>query len=117
MSRVKFAVASKRRRKRVLKKAKGQFGSRSKLYRTAKESVQKGMYYSYRDRKKKKGSYRRLWITRINAACKAEHLSYSKFISGLKKAKVALDRKILADMAVNDKKAFGKLLSIAKANI
>ena len=117
MTKAKFAVASKKRRKRVLKKAKGQFGARSKLIRTAKESVQKGMYYSYRDRKKKKRNYRNLWIARINAACKEGKLSYSKFISGLKKAKVILDRKVLADLAVNDKKAFGKLLEVAKSNI
>ena len=114
MARVKFQVASKRRRKKVLKKAKGQFGARSRLYRTAKESVQKGMYYSYRDRKQKKRAFRNLWIARINAACREEKLSYSKFLKGLKKAKVALNRKILADLAVHDKKAFGKLAEIAK---
>ncbi|MEE9499842.1 MAG: 50S ribosomal protein L20 [Candidatus Omnitrophota bacterium] len=117
MTRVKFSVASKRRRKKVLKKAKGQYGARSKLYRTAKESVQKGMYYSYRDRKQKKRLFRALWIARINAACRGEGLSYSKFLKGLKKAKVVLNRKILADMAVNDNKAFGKLVELAKTNI
>ena len=115
MGRAKFAVASKKRRKKVLKKAKGQFGGRSKLYRTAKESVQKGMYYSYRDRKRKKGAFRKLWIARINAACKEAGFSYSKFLRGLKKAKVTLNRKILADLAVNDKKAFNKLAELAKA--
>jgi len=114
MTKAKFASASRKRRKRVLKKAKGQYGSRSKLYRPAKESVQKGMYYSYRDRKQKKRLYRALWITRISAACKGEGLSYSKFTGGLKKAKVLLDRKSLADLAVNDKKAFGQLVEIAK---
>ncbi len=114
MARVKFGVASKRRRKRVLKKAKGQFGGRSKLYRTAKESVQKGMYYSYRDRKQKKRSFRNLWIARINAACRGENLSYSKFLNGLKKAEVALNRKSLAYLAVNDKKGFSKLIDLAK---
>lgn len=117
MTKVKFTVASKRRRKRILKKAKGQFGGRSKLYRTAKESVQKGMYYSYRDRKQKKRLFRNLWITRINAACREDGLSYNKFLKGLKKAKVALNRKILADLAVNDKKAFSKLTELAKVNI
>ena len=102
---------------KVLKKAKGQYGARSKLYRTAKESVQKGMYYSYRDRKGKKRLFRNLWIARINAACREENLSYSKFLNGLKKAKVMLNRKILADLAVNDRKAFGKLVELAKANI
>lgn len=117
MGKVKFAVSSKKRRKKVLKKAKGQFGSRSKLYRTAKESVQKGMYYSYRDRKQKKRLYRNLWIIRINAACREENFSYSRLLNGLKKAKVSLDRKVLAEFAVNDKKAFGKLVELAKANI
>jgi len=114
MARVRFAVASRKRRKKVLKKAKGQFGGRSKLFRTAKESVQKGMYYAYRDRKQKKRSFRNLWIARVNAACREEGLSYSKFLNGLKKAKVALDRKILADLAVNDKKGFNKLVDLAK---
>jgi len=114
MARVKFRVASKKRRKKVLKRAKGQFGGRSKLYRTAKESVQKGMYYSYRDRKQKKRLIRNLWIARINAACREENLSYSKFLGGLKKAKVMLDRKLLADMALNDRKAFGRLVELAK---
>ncbi|MFH1594708.1 MAG: 50S ribosomal protein L20 [Candidatus Omnitrophota bacterium] len=117
MGRVKFAVASRKRRKRVLKKAKGQFGGRSKLYRTAKESVQKGMYYSYRDRKNKKRLFRRLWITRISAGCKEKGLSYSKFVNGLKKAKVTLDRKSLAELAANDKKAFNKLVELAKSKI
>ena len=117
MTKVKFAVASKKRRKKVLKKAKGQYGARSKHYRTAKESVQKGMYYSYRDRKQKKRLYRNLWIARINAACRKENLSYSRFLNGLKKAKIALNRKILADLAVNDRKAFDRLVELAKAKI
>ena len=117
MARVKFAPASRRRRKKVLKKAKGQFGGRSKLYRTARESVQKGMYYSYRDRKQKKRSFRSLWIARINAACRTEGLSYSKFLKGLKKAKVTLNRKVLASLAVNDKKAFSKIAELAKSKI
>lgn len=117
MTKVKFAVASGKRRKKVLKKAKGQYGARSKLHRTAKESVQKGMYYSYRDRKQKKRLFRNLWIARINAASRKNGLSYNKFLSGLKKAKLALNRKILADLAVSDKKAFGKLVELAKANI
>ena len=114
MARVKFQVASKRRRKKVLRRAKGQFGGRSKLYRTAKESVQKGMYYAYRDRKQKKRLFRNLWIARINAACREENLSYSKFLNGLKKAHVALNRKSLADLALNDKKGFDKLVELAK---
>lgn len=114
MTKVKFKVASRRRRKKVLKKAKGQFGGRSKLYRTAKESVQKGMSYSYRDRKQKKRLFRNLWIARINAAAKEENISYSKFLGGLKKAKIALDRKVLADLAVHDRKAFSKLVELVK---
>ncbi|MGB2706513.1 MAG: 50S ribosomal protein L20 [Candidatus Omnitrophota bacterium] len=115
MTKVKFKVASRRRRKKVLKKAKGQYGARSRLYRTAKESVQKGMYYSYRDRKQKKRLFRNLWTARINAACRGENLSYSRFISGLKKARVALNRKILADLALNDKKAFSILTELVKS--
>lgn len=117
MARVKFGVASRRRRKKVLKKARGQVGGRSKLIRTAKESVQKGMAYSYRDRKQKKRLFRGLWIARINAACKGEGLTYSKFLHGLKKSKIALNRKVLAELAVNDKKAFTKLAELAKTNI
>ncbi|MBL7157674.1 MAG: 50S ribosomal protein L20 [Candidatus Omnitrophica bacterium] len=117
MAKAKFAVASKRRRKKILKKAKGQYGSRSRLYRTAKESVQKGMYYSYRDRKQKKRAYRNLWIVRINAACRQENLSYSKFLMGLGKSKIELNRKVLADLALHDKKAFSKLVELAKSNI
>jgi len=117
MTKVKFQVASRKRKKKVLKKARGQFGGRSKLYRTAKESVQKGMYYSYRDRKQKKRLFRNLWIARINAACKEKGLSYSKFLHGLTKGKVLLNRKILADLAVSDRKAFEKIAEVAKANI
>ena len=114
MTKVKWAVAAKRRRKKVFKKAKGQYGARSRLYRTAKESVQKGMYYSYRDRKQKKRSFRNLWISRINAACRDVGVSYSKFMSGLKKAKINLNRKVLADLAVSDRKAFAEIVKAAK---
>ena len=117
MTKVKFQVASRKRKKRVLKKAKGQYGGRSRFYRTAKESVQKGMYYSYRDRKQKQRLFRNLWIARINAACKEEGLSYSRFLHGLKKGKISLNRKILADLAVSDRKAFGKLAEMVKTNI
>lgn len=110
MTKVKWAVAARKRRKKVLKRAKGQFGGRSKLHRTAKESVQKGMYYSYRDRKQKKRNFRVLWITRINAACKELNISYSKFMNSLKKAKIDLNRKMLAELAVHDKKAFRELV-------
>jgi len=114
MPRVAHAVATKRHRKRVLKAAEGQWGGRHRFYKRAKESVAKGMMYSYRDRKAKKRDFRRLWIARINAACREHELSYSKFILGLKKAKIAIDRKILAELAVVDKKAFGKLVELAK---
>lgn len=114
MARVKHAPASRRRKKRVLKRAKGQYGARSRLYRTAKESVARAMAYSYRDRKVRKRDFRALWITRINAACREYAISYSRFINGLKKAKTAVDRKMLADIAVHDKTGFGKLVELSK---
>lgn len=114
MARVKHAPASRRRRKRILKLAKGQFGARGRLYRTAKESVARAMVYSYRDRKVRKRDFRSLWITRINAACREYAISYSRFINGLKKAKAAIDRKMLADIAVHDRVGFGKLVEAAK---
>ncbi len=113
MARVKWAVAAKKRRKRVFKKAKGQFAGRSKLFRTAKESVQKGMKYSYRDRKVKKRIFRGVWIARINAACKEAGISYSRFINALKKAKININRKMLAELAVNDRKAFNEIVKVA----
>lgn len=115
MSRVKHAVATKRHRKRVLKAAEGQWGGRHRFYRRAKESLAKGMMYSYRDRKVKKRDFRALWIARINAACREHGISYSRFIQGLAKAKILLNRKILSELAVSDKKAFGKLVESAKA--
>ncbi|HPM43260.1 MAG: 50S ribosomal protein L20 [Candidatus Omnitrophica bacterium] len=115
MPKVKHAVATRRHRKRVLKKAEGQFGGRSRMYRRAKESVQKGMYYSYRDRKQNKRNFRSLWIARINAGCRECGISYSKFIYGLGKAKIALDRKILSELAVSDMKAFAKIVEAVKA--
>jgi len=114
MTKVKWVVAAKKRRKKIMKRAKGQYGGRSRLYRTAKESVQKGMYYSYRDRKQKKRSFRNLWIARVNAACREAGISYSRFMNGLKKAKITLNRKILADLAVNDKKAFAEIVKVVK---
>lgn len=115
MSRVKHAVAAHRRKKRVMKKAEGQWGGRSRFHKRAMESVAKGMMYSYRDRKARKRDFRALWITRINAGCRSNGLSYSLFVAGLKKAKVALDRKVLADLAVTDPKAFAKLVEMVKA--
>ena len=115
MTRVAHAPATRRRHKRFLKAAKGQFGGRSRLYRTARESVQKGMAYATKDRKLRKRDFRSLWITRITAACKAKGISYSRFIGGLKKNKIELNRKMLADIAVNDANAFDKIVeSIAK---
>jgi len=115
MPRATNNVASHRRRKKVLNRAKGNFGGRSKLIRTAKETVQKGLTYAYRDRRNRKRDYRRLWITRISAACRAADITYSKFINGLLKAGVNLDRKVLADMAIRDKATFVKLAEIAKS--
>lgn len=115
MSKVKWSVASRKRRKKILKAAKGQFGGRSKRIRQAMESVKKGMYYSYRDRKQNKRNYRALWISRINAACGELGISYSKFMSALKKANILLNRKMLAGLAVNDKKAIGEIYKIVKA--
>ena len=114
MPRASYSVASRKRRKRVLQAAKGARGGRSKLFRTAKETVQKGLMYAYRDRKRKKRSFRNLWVVRINAAARGHDMSYSKFIRGLKNAGVALDRKALADIAVRDEKAFGQLVAIAR---
>ena len=115
MPRVKHAVATKRHTKRVLKAAEGQWGGRHRFFKRAKESVAKGMMYSYRDRKAKKREFRALWIARINAGCREHGVPYSKFIAGLKKLKILVDRKILAELAVSDKKAFGKLVEMAKA--
>jgi len=115
MSKVKHAVATRRRKKRVLDAAEGQWGGRSRFYKRAKESVAKGMMYSYRDRKARKRDFRSLWIARINAGCRLNGISYSKFIAGLKKAKIMLDRKVLSELAVSDAKAFAKIVESAKA--
>jgi len=115
MSRVKHAVAAHRRKKRVMRLAEGQWGGRSRFHKRAMESVAKGMMYATRDRKARKREFRALWIARINAGCRAHGLSYSKFVAGLKKAKIELDRKVLADIAVSDSKAFAKLVEAAKA--
>ncbi len=115
MPRTKHSVASKKRKKKIMKLAKGYFGSRSRLYRTAKEAVNKALQYAYRDRKQKKRSIRVLWISRINAAARYYGISYSNFINGLKKAGVDINRKILADLAVRDTKAFSQLVNISKS--
>ncbi len=114
MPRTTNNVAAKRRKKKYLKAAKGYVGGRSKLYRTARQAVEKGWLYAYRDRKTKKREFRRLWIIRINAAARMNDLSYSKLISGLKKAKVEIDRKVLAHLAFHDLETFGKLCDLAK---
>ncbi|HEY8499581.1 MAG TPA: 50S ribosomal protein L20 [Clostridia bacterium] len=110
MARVKGSVATRARRKKVLKLAKGYFGAKSKLFRIANQAVMKSLVYSYRDRRVKKRDFRKLWITRINAAARMNGLSYSRFMNGLKKSGIALNRKVLADMAVNDAKGFAKLV-------
>lgn len=114
MARVKKAINARKRHKKVLKLAKGYFGARSKQFRAAKGSVMRAMAASYKGRKLKKRDFRKLWIARINAAARMNGMSYSRFISGLKKANVDLNRKILADMAVNDQAAFAQLVEIAK---
>lgn len=114
MARARHSVASHKRKKRVLKKAKGQWGDRSKRYRHAKESLLHSLVYAYRDRKVKKRMFRRLWTVRINAACRQAGFTYSRFVKGLKDAKIALDRKILADLAVADPKAFTAIVDIVK---
>ena len=114
MSKVKHAVAAHRRKKRVMKAAEGQWGGRSRFHKRAMESVAKGMMYSYRDRKARKRDFRVLWIARINAACRLNGMSYSRFMEGLKKAKILLNRKILSELAVSDAKAFTKLVESAK---
>ncbi len=111
--RVKRGFKARRRRKKILKLAKGYRGGRSKLYRTATNAVDKALQYAYRDRRTRKRDFRRLWIIRINAAARLNDVSYSRFISGLKRASVELDRKILAELAVSDPAAFSQLTAIA----
>ena len=115
MPRAKGGAKTRQRRKKVLKKAKGYFGGRRKLFRTAKETVLRAGAFAYRDRRQKKRLARSLWIVRINAACREIGLSYSTFMNGLKKAGILLDRKILAELAVNDPGAFAKLAEKAKS--
>lgn len=114
MARATNAAASRRRRKKVLKYAKGYFGSKSKLFRYAKEAVQHAWQYAYRDRKKKKSDMRGLWIVRLNAACRNAGISYSRFIEGLKAANIGLDRKILSDIAIRDEAGFNALVKQAQ---
>lgn len=114
MAKVKHSVATHRRKKRVLKKAEGYWGDRSKQFQQARRTLMRALVYAYRDRKVKKREFRQLWIIRINAACREAGITYSRFMNGLKKAKINLDRKILADLAVRDNKTFKKLIEIAK---
>ncbi len=114
MARVKRAVNAVKKRRKIMRLSKGYFGAKSKQYRTAKQAVMKSLAYSYRGRKQRKRDFRRLWITRINAAARMNGLSYSKFMNGLKLAGVELNRKVLAEMAVNDAAAFAQLVETAR---
>ena len=114
MTRVKGGTVSKTRRRKVLKEAKGYFGSKHRLYKTAQEQVFHSGAYAYRDRKANKRNFRKLWITRINAACRAKDISYSKFMNGLSKAGVEINRKVLSEMAINDAQGFANLVKISK---
>ena len=117
MARVKRGVTAKARHTKVLGKAKGYYGARSKLYKTAKQAVIKAGQYAYRDRRQRKRQFRQLWITRINAAARLHGLSYSRLINGLNRAEVDIDRKVLADIAVHDPDAFGAIAEQAKAGL
>ena len=114
MARVKNGATTKDRHKKVLKQAKGYFGSKHRLYKTAKEQLMHSGQYAFRDRKQKKRDFRKLWITRINAACRENEISYSRFIEGLTKAGVEVNRKMLSEIAINDSKAFAELVNVAK---
>ena len=114
MPRVKRSVHARKKRRTVLNRAKGYYGAKSRSYRAAKEQVQHSLQYMYRDRRNKKREIRRLWITRINAACRAEGVNYSTFMNGLKKSGIVINRKMLAELAVNDKAAFVQLTETAK---
>jgi large subunit ribosomal protein L20 len=116
MARVKRGVTARARHKKILKQAKGYYGARSRVYRVAKQAVIKAGQYAYRDRKQRKRQFRALWIVRINAAARTCGISYSRMINGLNKANVAIDRKVLADIAVRDMEAFAQIAEIAKAN-
>lgn len=117
MARVKGGIVTRRRRKKVLKLARGYFGSKHTLFKTAKQQVMKSLMYAYRDRRQKKRDFRKLWITRINAAARMNGLSYSKLMFGLKQAGVDINRKMLADLAINDEKAFAELAQLAKQKV
>jgi large subunit ribosomal protein L20 len=117
MPRATSGAVTRRRHKRMLKHAKGNRGARGKLYRRARETVERGWKFAYRDRRARKRDFRRLWIIRINAAARLHGLSYNQFIAGLKRAGVALDRKVLADVAVHDPEAFARTVTLAKDHL
>ncbi len=117
MARVKRGVTARARHKKVLKKAKGYYGARSRVYRVAKQAVIKAGQYAYRDRRQRKRQFRQLWIVRINAGARMNGLSYSQFMNGLKKAEIEIDRKVLADLAMNEQAAFSQLVEKAKASL
>lgn len=117
MARVKRSVSGRKKRRTVLERASGYRGSRGRLYRSAREQVLHSLRYSYNDRRKRKGDFRRLWIARINAAAREHGLSYNRLINGLKLAEVDVDRRVLSDMAVKDPAAFGALVEVARAGL
>ena len=117
MPRVKRGVTAHRRHKKILKKAKGYYGARSRVFRVAKQAVTKAGQYAYRDRRQRKRQFRSLWITRINAQSRANGLTYSRLVSGLKLANVALDRRVLADLAVHDKEAFAEVVAVEPVDV
>ena len=117
MPRATYKTARHRKKKRILKQAKGYRGARSKLWRTVKETVMRANAYAYRDRKQRKRNFRRLWIIRINAATRLASITYNQFMNGLKRANININRKMLAELAVNDTTAFNKLVDTAKANL
>ena len=117
MPRVKRSVTAKKKRRKILKLAKGFFGARSRLLRTATEAVNRAMKYAYRDRRVRKREFRKLWIARINAAARTYNITYSRLIDGMNKAHVALDRKMLADLAVNDPQGFAAVVDVAKGEL
>lgn len=117
MARVKRAVSSRKHRRATLERAKGYYGNKSRSYRAANEQVMHSLQYAYRDRRARKGEFRKLWIQRINAACRQNDISYSRFIAGLREAEVDVDRKVLADLAVTDPAAFSALVEVARAKV
>ena len=117
MARVKRGVTARARHKKILKKAKGYYGARSRVYRVAKQAVIKAGQYAYRDRRQRKRQFRQLWIVRINAGARMNGLSYSQFMNGLKKAEIEIDRKVLADLAMNEQAVFSQLVEKAKASL